>query len=58
MTAEELQKVEAAYRAAFRLAEDLRQQRNELVRQALTEGWTHAKIAAATGLSRGRISQI
>jgi DNA-directed RNA polymerase specialized sigma24 family protein len=32
--------------------------RNELVRQALAEGWTHAQIAEATGLQRARIGQL
>lgn len=58
MTEQELAKAEAAYRAAFRRAEKLREERNALVRQALSEGWTHATIASATGLSRGRISQL
>jgi hypothetical protein len=36
----------------------LEAKRNELVRQALANGWTHAKIAEATGLTRGRIGQL
>jgi hypothetical protein len=58
MTDDELRKVEAAYRAASRRAEKLREERNALVRAALAEGWTHARIAAATGLTRGRINQL
>jgi hypothetical protein len=57
MTADELRKAESRYQRASRRAEELRLERNELVRQALEEGWTHAKIAEVTGLSRGRISQ-
>lgn len=58
MTEKELRQAEAAYQAASRRAEKLRQERNALVLQALLEGWTHAAISQATGLSRGRISQI
>jgi len=58
MTAEELQAAEEEYRAGWGRAELFRQARNETVRQALAEGWTHAAIAEVTGLSRGRINQI
>jgi DNA-directed RNA polymerase specialized sigma24 family protein len=58
MTADELQEAEAAYRAAFARAEELRQKRNRLVREAIAEGWTHARIAEATGLTRGRVNQL
>jgi hypothetical protein len=58
MTAAELRKAERAYQRAAARAEHLRQERNALVRQALAEGWTHQRISDATGLSRGRISQI
>lgn len=58
MIAAELRKAEAAYQAAFRRYEAAREARNAAVRQALAEGWTHAAIAEATGLSRGRINQL
>lgn len=58
MIATDLRKAEARYRRAFSLAEEARQIRNAMVRMALTEGWTHARISAATGLTRGRIGQI
>lgn len=58
MTAQELRKAEVAYRVASRRAEEKREARNALVKQALAEGWTHAQIAEATGLTRGRIGQI
>jgi DNA-binding NarL/FixJ family response regulator len=54
----ELRRAEAAYRRAARAVEDRRRARNQLVRRALTQGWTHAAIAEETGLSRGRINQI
>jgi CRP-like cAMP-binding protein len=58
MTAEELRKLEAHYQRGAKTAEDRRIARNAAVRQALKEGMTHAQIAEATGLTRGRISQI
>lgn len=56
--AEQLRNAEARYQRAFRRAEHAREERNRLVRQALAEGWTHAQIAAATGLTRGRVGQL
>lgn len=58
MTTEDLRKVEARYQRAFRHSETLREARNRLVFEALDAGWTHAAIATATGLTRGRIGQI
>jgi hypothetical protein len=58
MTEKELAKVEAAYRAAFRRSEALREARNRAVREALAEGWTQERVSQATGLTRGRINQI
>jgi hypothetical protein len=49
---------ERDYRDAAERAEFLRRVRNELVRSALEAGWTHSKIASATGLTRGRVGQI
>jgi hypothetical protein len=58
MTAGELRRADAAYRTAARRYEQAREARNATVRQALAEGWTHARIADTLGLSRGRINQI
>jgi hypothetical protein len=58
MTAAELRKAEARYQRAASSAEVAREHRNATVRAALAEGWTHQRISDATGLSRGRISQI
>jgi phage portal protein BeeE len=58
MTKEELRKAEARYQRAFARSEALREERNALVRAALEAGWTHAQIADATGLTRGRIGQL
>lgn len=53
-----LELAERDYREAVERAEELRRVRSEIVAQALSEGWTHARIAEATGLTRGRIGQI
>jgi DNA-binding NarL/FixJ family response regulator len=58
VTVEDLRKAEARYQRAFRRSEEARETRNEAVRQALAAGLTHAQIAEATGLSRGRIGQM
>jgi hypothetical protein len=58
VTADELRKIEARYQRAFRRSEEARAARNAAVREALGEGWTHARIAEATGLTRGRVGQI
>lgn len=58
MTPEGLRKAEARYQRAFRRAEEAREARNAAVRAALDAGWTHARIAEATGLTRGRVGQI
>jgi DNA-directed RNA polymerase specialized sigma24 family protein len=58
VTADELRKAEVRYQRASRRSEELRLERNAIVRQALVEGWTHARIAEATGLTRGRIGQM
>lgn len=58
MTAPELRKAEAAYRAAYRRAEVKRDERNRMVWKALDEGMTHAAIAYAMGVTRGRVNQI
>ncbi len=54
----DLRRAEAAYRQAAARAEALRAIRNQIVANALREGMTHQQIADATGLSRGRISQL
>lgn len=58
MTAGDLGKAEARFQRASRRAEEAREERNRLVREAIVAGWTHAKIAEATGLSRGRVGQL
>lgn len=58
MTAAVLEAIEARYKRASLRVEELRAVRNAAIREALAEGMTHATIAAATGLSRGRINQL
>lgn len=58
MTAAELVKAEAAYRAALGRSDAKRDARDALVRAAIAGDWTHARIAEATGLTRGRVNQI
>jgi hypothetical protein len=58
VTVAELQKAERAYQRAQRRADEAREARNAAVLTALDAGWTHARIAEATGLSRGRIAQL
>lgn len=58
MTADELRKADARYQRAFRRMEEAREDRNRRVGDALADGWTHARIAEATGLTRGRIGQL
>lgn len=58
MTAAELRKAEARHERASRRANQVREERNRAIREALAEGWTHARIAEATGLTRGRVGQL
>lgn len=58
MTADQLANSEWAYQSAARNAEAARAARNLAVRQAIDAGWTHARIADATGLTRSRVGQI
>jgi hypothetical protein len=58
MTADELRRAETRYQRAFRRYEAEREARNAAVRAAVAEGWTHAQIAAATGLTRARVGQL
>jgi len=58
MTIEQLADLEAVHRATFAKYQTALDARNRAIRQALREGHTHAWVAEATGLSRGRINQI
>lgn len=58
MTADELRNAEARYQRAFRRSETEREARNATLRQAVREGWTHAQIAEAMGMTRSRVGQL
>lgn len=58
MTATELRKAEVAYQAASRRYKQATDARNAAIAKAVADGWTHAKIADATGLTRARVGQI
>jgi hypothetical protein len=58
VTPDELRNAEARYQRAFRRSEELRAERDALIRDAIAARWTHAHIAEATGLTRGRVGQI
>lgn len=58
MTADELRAAQDQYERDRAQYEQSRRQRNEKVREALREEWSHAAIARATGLTRGRINQL
>jgi hypothetical protein len=58
MTADELRYAEKLYQRAVARAESRREERNRLVAEALADGWTHARIAQVTGLTRGRVGQL
>jgi hypothetical protein len=58
VTVEELQQAEARFQRASRRFEEARTARNETVRLACAEGWTHDRIARATGLTRSRVGQL
>jgi hypothetical protein len=58
VTTDTLRKAEARYQRAFRRSEDAREERNRLLCHAVAGGWSHARIAEATGLTRARVGQI
>lgn len=57
-TLHELREAERGYALVAAEAEKLRERRNLLILKALATGLTHAQVAQATGLTRGRIGQI
>ncbi len=58
ITADDLRLAHEACRSADIDAQAARDLRKRLIRQALAEGWTHARVAEALGVSRGRIGQL
>lgn len=53
-----VREAEISYQQAAAIAEKKREIRNQAVRTAAANGATQSMIAAATGLTRGRIGQI
>jgi hypothetical protein len=58
ITVEDLQRAEYRYQWEVEMLETSLVERNRAVRKAIELGWTHAQVAAATGLSRARVGQI
>lgn len=58
MTAERLARLQNAAERAYTRMVIANDRRRDAVREAISEGWTHAQIAEATGLTRGRIGQL
>jgi hypothetical protein len=63
VTDSEIRQAEREHRNALARVEAKRAARDEIIRQAIAEKWTHQRIMEATvidgrGLSRGRINQI
>ena len=58
MTSDDLHAAEQWFQRTDRDREQAREHRNQLIRQAVTAGWTHAQVAAAVGFSRARVAQI
>lgn len=58
MTPADLRFAEENWKAQRRIAEQARLHRNALFHEAILAGWTHARIAEATGLSRARVGQL
>jgi len=58
MLPQDLIDAEAAHKAASVVSEAARIERNRLVQAAIDAGWTHAKIAETSGLTRARIGQV
>lgn len=58
VTVEVLERAEFRFRLEMEMVEKSRNARNHFVREAIADGWTHAQVAAVTGLSRARVGQI
>lgn len=56
--ADELASAEENFRELTAKVEEARKRRNRIFRDAAASGWTHARIAEATGLTRTRVGQI
>ena len=54
----EARRLESRYRQAGDAAECAREDRNAWLSQLVVDGWTHAQVAEAFGLSRARVAQL
>jgi hypothetical protein len=55
---EAMQATQAQFAESAAVTNALRDERDCMIREALKDGWTHADIARATGLTRGRVGQL
>jgi len=58
VTAKDLETAESRFRFEMEMVQAARLERNRLVSAAVADGWTHARVASATALSRARVGQI
>jgi hypothetical protein len=58
LAARKLRAAERSYQRAAARAEELREARNQAIRDALAAGLTHRQVADATGLTHGRVGQL
>jgi hypothetical protein len=58
VTPDQLRKATAAWRRAEAREAVLRAERDDMIRAAVSDGWSHAAMAHCVGLTRGRVNQI
>lgn len=58
VTADDIRRADREWQEAEADKEVKRLERVRVIRQALAEGWTHARVAAELGVTRGRIGQL
>lgn len=57
ITADDIRRADREWQEAEADKEAKRLERLRVIKQALAEGWTHARVAKELGVSRGRIGQ-
>jgi hypothetical protein len=55
VTSDALDRAESRLRLEMEMFETSRNERNQLVREAIAQGWRHHQVAEATGPSRARV---
>lgn len=58
VTGEDIRRADREWQEAEADKEAKRLERVRIIKQALSEGWTHARVAAELGVTRGRIGQL